>query len=347
MSKKWIIGAVIIMVPLLAVWLYRAQITKFILPPPHPLVLQGNIDDRRLNLAFSLSERIAEFVPEEGAFVKKGDVLAKLETVRIEHEITSSRAMIAAARAAVSAGSAELGKLRNGSRLEDIAIARGGVAALGAKAKALQNEYLRQKHLLDTKASSVQTMELAEADYLFYQAALTMAQSFLQRLQTGNRAEDIAIAEAKLEQMQAELEQRNAQLVICEQRLKDTVLRAPCDGIVRKRLLEPGEMTFPNTPVLILAVTSPKWVRVFMPESLLPQVRFGDPAKIRVDGADGEFDGRVGYIAPNAEFTPKNVETPELRTLLSYEYRVYLDDPQNVLKLGAPATVTFPQVKVK
>ena len=97
----------------------------------------------------------------------------------------------------------------------------------------------------------------------------------------------------------------------------------------------------PQIPVLSLAVVSPKWVRCYLSETELTRVKMGDQAKIHFDGADAPFDGWVGFISPNAEFTPKNIETAELRTNLVYEMRVYVNDPENRLKLGAPATVSF------
>ena len=110
--------------------------------------------------------------------------------------------------------------------------------------------------------------------------------------------------------------------------------------MVRSRILEPGEMASPQISAFIIAVTNPKWVRVYLNETLLAKVKISGKATIRVDGLpDKTFDGWIGYISPTAEFTPKNVETQELRTSLVYEVRVYVNDPEGILKLGAPATV--------
>ena len=134
---------------------------------------------------------------------------------------------------------------------------------------------------------------------------------------------------------------------IKEQKLADTKLYAPCDGIIRNRLVEPGEMTSPQSAVLSMSIVSPKWIRCYLSESLLTKVKNGDKAVIKCDGAEKDFEGWVGFIAPNAEFTPKNIETEELRTNLVYEIRVYVDDEENILKLGAPATVVFNNILVK
>ena len=333
------------------------------------LTLYGNVDYRQLNLAFLLAERIAQVIPEEGTMVKKGDLLGSLETTRLENDIAAVKAEITAREAAVQAAQATVNvaqaavnvaqavyeKAQNGSRPEDITMARAGNEAVSAKLKAAEIEYNRQKTLRSSDATSEQTKESAEADFLFLSAGFKAVQSYLKKLETGERAEDIAAAKARLEQAQAEcvraqaglsqaqaeFERGKAELVIHEQRLKDANLYAPCDGVIRNRLLEPGEMASPQVPVLSLAVVSPKWVRCYLSETELTRVKMGDQAKVFFDGADAPFDGWVGFISPNAEFTPKNIETAELRTNLVYEMRVYVNDPENRLKLGAPATVSF------
>jgi len=172
----------------------------------------------------------------------------------------------------------------------------------------------------------------AKAKYLSDKAALEASRSRLNELLAGSRDEDIAVAAAQVAQSKV-------QLIIAEQQLTDTKLYSPRDGIVRKRLLEAGEMASPSSPVLSIALVTPKWVRAYLNESMLAQVKPGAPAKVTVDGRSDGFEGWVGYISPSAEFTPKNIETPELRTSLMYEVRIMLKDPQNLLKLGSPATV--------
>ncbi len=341
----------LLLLPLLllagAAWFFRAEIEAWVAPSEQELVLFGNVDDRQLNLSFMISERIAELIPEEGSTVKKGDLLGSLETVRLTNDIAATRADIAARKAAVAAAQAACEKAMNGFRQEDIAMARAGSAAVEAKIKAAESDYKRQKTLLDRSAVSAQTAEVAEAEYLFLKGGLQAVQSYLAKLLAGERAEDIAAAKAKLEQAKAELAGAEAELAIREQRLTDASLYAPRDGIIRNRLLEPGELTSPATAVLTMAVISPKWIRCYLKESWLTKVKAGDKAVIRFDGAATDFDGWVGFVSPSAEFTPKNIETAELRTSLVYEIRVFVNDPENLLKLGAPATVVFPGVMVK
>lgn len=330
-----------------AAWFFRAEITEWLEPSEQELVLYGNVDDRQLNLSFMISERIAELIPEEGTLVRQGELIGTLESIRIENDIAAVRADIAARKAAVAAAQAAYDKAVNGSRPEDIAMARGGNAAIEAKIRAAESDYNRQKTLLGSNAVSAQTAEVAEAEYLFLRGGLQAVQSYLAKLVAGERVEDIAAAKAKLEQAKAELLRAETELVIGEQRLADAKLYAPRDGIIRNRLLEPGELASPQTPVLSMAVVSPKWIRCYLQQSWLIKVKSGDKALLRFDGAERDFEGWIGFISPTAEFTPKNIETPELRTSLVYEIRVYVDDPENLLKLGAPATIIFPGVMVK
>lgn len=156
-------------------------------------------------------------------------------------------------------------------------------------------------------------------------------------------AQDRDNAEAANAVAKARLAVDGAQLDLLKTQLADAVLIAPTVATVRTRLLEPGDMASPQTPVLSLALTNPKWVRVYAEEVDLPLLHPGQHAWIRVDGLPSRrFSGWIGFISPQAEFTPKAVETPALRTSLVYEVRVFVQDPGDVLRLGMPATVTVP-----
>src|SRR5262249_45448366 len=132
------------------------------------------------------------------------------------------------------------------------------------------------------------------------------------------------------------------QLALLRQQRADAQVVAPSNAVVRTRLLEPGEMSSPQKPVFTLAITDPKWVRAYVSEPDLGKVRPGMTASVTVDSfPDREFEGWVGFISPVAEFTPKAVQTEELRTSLVYEVRVFVKDPRDELRLGMPATVTL------
>jgi HlyD family secretion protein len=153
----------------------------------------------------------------------------------------------------------------------------------------------------------------------------------------GPRKEEIAEAEARLRANQA-------QFALLRQQLADSQLVAPLDAVVRTRVMVPGEMANPQKPVFSLAITDPKWIRAYVSEPDLGRIRSGMPASIGIDSfPNRRFDGWVGFISPVAEFTPKSVQTEELRTSLVYEIRVFVKDPGDELRLGMPATVYLEQ----
>ena len=117
-------------------------------------------------------------------------------------------------------------------------------------------------------------------------------------------------------------------------------IESPVDGVIRSRLLEPGDMASASKRVYEIAVTSPKWVRAYVTEMQLGFIKEGAPARITTDTTPA-YEATVGYISPEAEFTPKTVQTQDLRTLLVYEVRLTLSDPENKLRLGQPVTVDF------
>jgi HlyD family secretion protein len=154
--------------------------------------------------------------------------------------------------------------------------------------------------------------------------------------------DDADVAEAKARVALANAKAAQAKLAETDQVLKDTRLYAPQAGVIRERIVEPGDFVNQQNPVLTLALTNPVWVRTYLPETRLGQVKPGMRAEIRTDSfPDRVYEGWVGYISPTAEFTPKNVETPELRTRLVYQLRIYACNPDNELRLGMPATVTI------
>ena len=155
-------------------------------------------------------------------------------------------------------------------------------------------------------------------------------------------AEERDEAEAAYKAEEAQVEADQAAVAFAEQVLKDAELHAPADGVIRERILQPGDMASPQTPVFTLAFVDPVWVRAYLPEASLGKVRPGMAATITTDSyPDKTYQGWVGYISPVAEFTPKNVETPELRTRLVYRMRVYACNPAGELRLGMPATVSL------
>jgi HlyD family secretion protein len=165
------------------------------------------------------------------------------------------------------------------------------------------------------------------------QAELRVKEKALNLALEGPRKEDIAAAKNTLEALKASL-------LLLKIRLSDMTLTSPAAGVIQNRNLEPGEMASPDRPVVTLALIDPKWVRAYVPEPDLGRINLGMKAKILSDSfPDQSFEGWIGFISPVAEFTPKTVETEDLRTKLVYEVRVFVHDSEDLLRLGMPVTV--------
>jgi HlyD family secretion protein len=292
------------------------------------LQLYGNVDLREVDLTFNNSEHIAELLVQEGDRVSQGQLLARLHRERLE-------ASVAAAQASVASQKAALARLEAGSRPEEIRQARADVNAARAKAVDAEITYQRTVTLEAQKAASQQAVDDARSLQEAARADLKVAEEALALAVEGPRVEDIDEARAQLAAQQA-------QLALSQEVLKDADLYAPADGVIRNRLLEAGDMASPQKPVFSMALTDPMWVRAYVPEPMLGRIAEGTAATVTTDSFPGkQYRGWVGFISPTAEFTPKNVETPDLRTRLVYQVRVYVCNPDNELRLGMPATVTI------
>ncbi|MGN6581202.1 MAG: HlyD family efflux transporter periplasmic adaptor subunit [Bordetella sp.] len=293
------------------------------------LVLYGNVDIRQISLAFDGSGRVAELRVDEGDRVKAGAILARLDTRALELQAEQAKAQ-------VQIQEQTLLRLRNGSRPQEIAQARDQFIAAQADAvRAAQDLARLQDIAVSTQGRGVSKQDL-DRGKTSLQAARAQAdarQQALRLAELGPRQEDVAGA-------RAQLDAAKAQLALLQYQISQGELRAPADAVVRSRLLEPGDMATPQRPVFALALTQPKWVRVYVSETDLGKIRPGMAASVVTDShPDQPIAGKIGYISSVAEFTPKSVETAQLRTSLAYEVRVRVDDGDNVLRLGQPATV--------
>ena len=307
------------------------------------VTIYGNVDIRQVQVAFNDSERIDNLLVDEGSVVHTGQFIGQLVQQRFSDAVAQDQSIVAAEQQVVA-------RLHAGSRPEEIAEARAeaqaanaDVAAAQANVKNAELLYQRQQTLAKQQYVSLQIRDDAERAYLAQKANLAAAQQILAAKQQtlrlaviGPRKEDIAAAEATLRA-------DRAALALAQKQLADTRLYAPADGVIQNRILEPGDMVTPQTPVFTLALDNPLWVRAYLPEAQMGKVALGMSAWIEVDSFPGQrFPGWIGFISPVSEFTPKNVETTELRSQLVYRVRVYACNPDHRLRLGMPATVVIP-----
>lgn len=293
------------------------------------LTLYGNVDIRQVQLAFNGSERIARMQAREGEPVKQGQLLATLDTVRLASNVDLQQAQLVSQQQVVA-------RLEAGSRPEEILKAQADVDAARIAADNSTHSYQRLQALVLKHFVAQQQADDALAAADAAQARYHALQETLKLVQMGPRKEDIAAAKAMLNANKAALE-------VARKALADASLYAPDNGIIQERILEPGDMASPQRPVYTLALTDPIWVRAYVQGPDLGKLKPGMGAEVSTDSYPGKrYRAWIGYISPTAEFTPKSVETSEVRSSLVYQVRIFVCNPQDELRLGMPATVTIP-----
>ncbi|MCJ8500277.1 HlyD family efflux transporter periplasmic adaptor subunit [Desulfatitalea alkaliphila] len=288
--------------------------------------LFGHVEMRDVRLAFSEQERVAAVLVEEGERVAAGQVVARLHAERLQARVRESEARIAAQQAV-------LDRLLAGARHQEVAQVRSELAAAEVRATNARMTVARLRQTTAAGASSVQALDDAAARLQEAKAQREVRRKALELVLEGPRREEIEEAESRLSAERAALD-------LLRIRLADMALYAPAAGVVRSRILEPGEMADPGRPVVVLALTGTKWVRAWLPGPDLGRVDSGMAARVNNDTfPEQPLSGWVGFISPKAEFTPKNVETTDLRTQLVYEVRIHVNDPEDVLRQGMPVSV--------
>jgi len=296
------------------------------------LLLYGNVDIRQIELAFHATGRIQKMFVQEGDTVTEGQLIALIDPSRYKAAVDKSRAQMKARQEILT-------RLLAGSRPEEIVAAQAKVAAAEAEFNDAEITFRRMEALVKNNSVPQQRLDNAEAAYLSAKARLNEARQNLILAQKGPRAEDIAAARA---QLQAD----EAARALAEQELLDTKLYAPSAGTIQDRILEPGDMAFPQTPVFTLALDNPIWVRAYASETDLGKISPGMRVTVHSDSfPDKSYKGWLGFISPMAEFTPKQIETAELRSRLVYRLRIHVCNPQNELRLGMPVTAIIPLLR--
>ncbi|WED23382.1 HlyD family efflux transporter periplasmic adaptor subunit [Vibrio sp. JC009] len=301
--------------------------SNYYMPRNDESVIYGNIDIREVKPAFRQSGRIEHMYVEDGAQVEKGDLLAEIDDIPFQRQVDLARAQLLVAEA-------KLADLIKGPREQEVECARQEVIQLTATLKNAGYQYNRQKDLIKTGSTSADNLDNAQARYSETGAALAAAKQRLSLLEEGTKAETIAIA-------RQEVDVARAELAIKETALQDTKLYAPENGIVLTRILEPGSMVSAGSPVISLSLRNPTYVRAYVAETMLGQIASGDTVTIYTDSGQQTFEGQIGYISPKAEFTPKSVETPELRTSLVYRIRIVVHGDDRGLNQGQPVTISL------
>lgn len=319
MRKKIVIGVLVVVAALAVVMVLRRKTVE-----NGDIKVSGTIETTATALSFKVPGRVLERLVDEGYKVAAGQTVARLDDRDIRQELAGREADLAAARAA-------LAELQAGSRVEEVAQAEAAVARFKAEARRAEDEFARSELLYKQQVLARRDLDQAVAARDAAAAALREASERLRQVRAGARVETRQQAKARL--MGAE-----AAVNLAKTRLVDTTLLAPAAGIVLSKNVEPGEQVAAGTPVVTIGRLEDVWIRGYVPESDLPRIKLGQKARVTVDGLKGKvFEGRLDFIAQEAEFTPKNVQTEKERVRLVYRIKITVPNPELVLKPGMPA----------
>lgn len=299
------------------------------------LTLYGNVDIRQVSLAFEEAGRIQTLNVWEGDKVTQGDVLGSLDTRTLKIQAKKAQANLAVLEEKAK-------EYKNGARAEEITQSEAQLASTKAKltlAK-LDLQRLEESSLKSGgRAVSLQDVDIAKAN-------LEVAQKMVDEKEASHRLLLEGVRQEVRDALQGQLNAQQAELELLHHRIAQGKLIAPTNAVVRTRLQEAGDMTNSQKTVYTLALSDDKWVRVWVSEKDLGRIQPNMGAKVMSDGfPDRAIMGRVGYISSVAEFTPKTVQTEELRTKLVYETRIIVEDSDNNLRMGQPVTVVIEDAK--
>lgn len=290
------------------------------------LRLYGNVDIRQVELGFRVPGRVERMHFEEGDSIKQGALLASLDKQPFLDDL-------AAREAAVAQATANLQKLEAGNRPDEIEQARALVNERKAALEYARQTFERQQKLSQQDFASRSAFDQSVANLNQAQASLRSAELALTLMIDGPRKEDIAAARAALEAAKAQRDTSRTAL-------KDADIFAPADGVILTRAVEPGAIVGTGNTVYTLSLRSPVWVRAYIAEPDMGRIHPGMTVKLATDTRpNAPYEGQIGFISPVAEFTPKTVETPQLRSDLVYRFRVVVRNADEALRQGMPVTV--------
>ena len=286
--------------------------------------VSGNIEVTDVDVSFRTAGRVLERLVSEGMTVSEGQVVARLDSADLEREAMRKEAELKAAEAA-------LRDLEAGSRPQEIAAARATVARAQAEADRLARDFERSSALYSREVISAREYEAANAASDVAGARLREAREALLLVEEGPRKEQVA-------QARAQVDQAREALKLAKVRLGYGTITAPLSGLVLSENVEAGDYVAPGTPVVTVGDLANVWLRAYIEETDLGRVKVGQPVEVTTDTYPGKkYAGRVSFIASQAEFTPKNVQTRKERVRLVYRIKVDIPNPERELKPGMPA----------
>jgi HlyD family secretion protein len=323
-------------VRLMAVFLVLCAAACRTAPSPDRVRVSGHVEATEVQVSAQVGGQLLELRVAEGDRVSAGDVIARLDTRDTELALRRVRAERQQADAQVRL-------FRAGARGEDIRQAGAQLQAANAEIEAAEADLVaaeadleRFEALLAANAGSRKQRDDARARRDVARGRLQAAreraragQETVAGLQAGARREEIEGAMARLAAV-------DAQIATLEKALADATIAAPAAGVVTEKLVEQGELIAPRMPLVVITDLTHAWADVFVDEPAIPRLRLGQPATLHTDAGGAAIPGKVTFISPKAEFTPRNVQTAEERSRLVYRVKISADNANGVLKEGMP-----------
>lgn len=325
MKKKLTIALIILLISFISYKIY----SNIFLKNENNLTFYGNIDTRTVNVGFRFLGKIENITKDEGEIVKKDEILVKLDTASLEKSLEELNEKIFASKL-------ELSKLQTGYRQEEILEAKAAMEEAIENLNKTKDTYNRQANLFKTKSTSEENFTISQLNYKQALATLDKAKALYELRKNGYRDEDIKIQESNLKSLEIQAEKLKIDL-------NDSVIKAPVDGVILTRFKEIGAITNAGESILEIAKTDEFWVRAYIDEKNLGNIKPGLKMSIQTDSRSENYEGVIGFISPVAEFTPKNIETQELRADLVYSFRIIVKNPDDKIRQGMPVTLKIAQ----
>ena len=290
--------------------------------------LTGTLETIEVTISSKVSGEVIYVAVDEGSKILLTDTLLIIDPS--DYEIQYKQA---AANAEVS--EAQYLQLFRGTRKEDLAQAEEGLNQAQANLKNAEDDHRRINNLFEVGSVSSKQKDDAQMRYTVAQAQYNSAKQLVEKLRIGARSEEISAAKARFNQSKAQAE-------AVKKKLDDCRVLSPTSGYVTKRLVEQGEFVAVGMPLVRMANLDEMYIMVYLPETQLGKVKLGNRADVTVDTyPDKKFAGEVIFISPEAEFTPKNIQTKEERVKLVFGVKVKVPNPDHSLKAGLPADVVI------
>jgi HlyD family secretion protein len=292
--------------------------------PRGNLHLSGNIEVTDAEVSFRIAGHVRERLVKEGDRVARGAVVARLESDDLEHTVALQQAEVEKARAL-------LAEMTAGFRPEEIAQAEAALVQAEAERERAETEWNRDREMLAQDLIAAREGKTSRAVHEIAEARTREVRARLAMLRKGFRSEQVDHARAQLRLAEEAL-------ALARTRLGYAELTAPLSGVVLAENVESGEFVAAGTPVVTIGELDPVWLRAYINETDLGRVKLGQTARVTADTYPGKgYQGTVTFIAQDAEFTPKNVQTDKERVKLVYRIKITLANPEQELKPGMPA----------